>query len=181
MNDYTKYNYKLVKTPMGWLGFAWTSIGIIRLQLPEKNKAQTKERLCLSLDKPQESQLLPTWFKNFEQQLELYFAGEKISFAHIPLDIRATSFQQKVYNELRKVKHGQVLTYKDLAIKIGSEKASRAIGMAMGKNPVPLIIPCHRVIATSSKTLGGFSAYGGAQTKLKLLTLESALPADRSY
>ena len=83
-------------------------------------------------------------------------------------------FARKVYDAAREIPIGKTSTYGELAKKLGQPKAVRAVGRALGRNPIPLIIPCHRVLAADGKP-GGFSAHGGAATKLKLLALEGAL------
>jgi methylated-DNA-[protein]-cysteine S-methyltransferase len=104
------------------------------------------------------------------KELEQYFAGSRTQF-NVPLDLIGTSFQKKVWNELLKIPYGKTCSYKDIAKKIKQETASRAVGTANGKNPLWIIIPCHRVIA-SNGNLGGYA--GGLPMKKKLLQLESA-------
>jgi methylated-DNA-[protein]-cysteine S-methyltransferase len=103
-----------------------------------------------------------------ENELKEYFAGKRKDF-DIPLDLSGTEFYKKVWNEIYKIKYGEVITYKDIADKLKSHP--RAVGMACGKNPVPIIVPCHRVVAQSGK-LNGYSGGDGINTKKKLLNLE---------
>jgi len=101
-------------------------------------------------------------------QLREYFAGERKEF-DIPLDLAGTEFQMKVWAALRGIEYGAVLAYADVASRINCAKAVRAVGTANGRNPVPIIIPCHRVIAKN----GGIGGYtGGLDIKRKLLELE---------
>ena len=86
-------------------------------------------------------------------------------------DIKGTDFQVSVWKEIAKIPYGETRTYKDLAIAIGKPNSSRAVANACGKNPYPLIIPCHRVIRTDGN-LGGYSGVGGLKTKKKLLEQE---------
>ncbi|MBY0316573.1 MAG: methylated-DNA--[protein]-cysteine S-methyltransferase [Bdellovibrionales bacterium] len=102
------------------------------------------------------------------KQLEEYFAGQRRVF-DLPLDRKGTAFQEKVWSELSKIPYGTTLSYKDIARKIKNEKAVRAVGTANGKNPLSIVVPCHRVIAADG-SLGGFA--GGLSTKTKLLELE---------
>jgi len=104
-------------------------------------------------------------------QLKEYFAGTRKEF-NIPLDIEGTDFQQKVWNELQKIPYGKTISYKSLSEKLGDVKAIRAVGKANGQNPIPIIIPCHRVIGANG-TLVGYA--GGLAIKEKLLHLEGAL------
>ena len=88
-----------------------------------------------------------------------------------------TKFQVKVWSELKKIPYGEVRTYKQIAESIGSPKSSRAVANACGKNPHPLLIPCHRVVR-SDGGLGGYSAHGGTYEKMKLLIEEGVFPSD---
>ena len=104
------------------------------------------------------------------EQLFEYLAGERIHF-ELPLDLRATRFQHSVYDELLTIPYGETRSYADVAREIGNPKAVRATGTANGANPIPLIIPCHRVIASG----GGLGGYGGGlPLKRKLLAMESS-------
>jgi methylated-DNA-[protein]-cysteine S-methyltransferase len=102
-----------------------------------------------------------------KEQLEEYLAGKRKKFS-ISIYISGTSFQQKVWNEMMKIPYGKTISYKELAEKIKKPKAYRAVANACGANKIPIIIPCHRVVATSG--LGGYSA--GIEIKRKLLHLE---------
>jgi len=115
-----------------------------------------------------------SWIKNKEffsdviLQLEEYFAGLRTSF-DVKLNQDGTEYQKKVWSALQKIPYGQVHSYKDVAIAIGNDKASRAVGMANSKNPIPLIVPCHRVVG-ANKQLTGFAH--GLEIKAKLIELE---------
>lgn len=110
--------------------------------------------------------------KKAVDQLEAYFMGERKSF-DLPLDPFGTAFQKKLWKALSDIPYGQTLSYGEMAHKIDS--GPRAIGGACGKNPIPIIIPCHRVLAAGGK-MGGYSGLGELDTKQFLLTLEGALP-----
>ncbi|NLW00207.1 MAG: methylated-DNA--[protein]-cysteine S-methyltransferase [Clostridiales bacterium] len=103
-------------------------------------------------------------------ELTQYFSGQRREFT-IPIDIRGTLFQLQVWNALREIPYGQVASYKDIAIRIGRPNASRAVGQACGANPIPIIVPCHRVL-TANHRLGGFSS--GLEKKTALLELEGS-------
>ena len=109
-------------------------------------------------------------FEQVEMQLTEYLNGERKKFA-VPLDLIGTEFQKRVWSELLKIPYGKTISYKQLAEKINDKNASRAVGTANGKNPVSLIVPCHRVIA-SDGTLGGYA--GGLKIKEHLLQLEGS-------
>jgi len=104
------------------------------------------------------------------RQLEEYFAGERRAF-DLPLAPQGTDFQRTVWRELTRIPYGQTVSYGELARRVGNPQASRAVGLANGKNPLPIIVPCHRVIGANG-SLTGFG--GGVEIKRKLLTLESA-------
>jgi methylated-DNA-[protein]-cysteine S-methyltransferase len=103
------------------------------------------------------------------EQLEEYFNGTRQSF-DLKLDLRGTPFQLKVWQQLQRIPYGTVCSYKDIAIRIGQPKAVRAVGGANNRNPIPIIVPCHRVIGAGG-ALVGFG--GGVDTKEKLLHIES--------
>jgi methylated-DNA-[protein]-cysteine S-methyltransferase len=105
------------------------------------------------------------------KQLREYFAGERTRFG-LPLAPKGTSFQRSVWSILEAIPYGETISYAELAQRVGNPKAARAVGSANGKNCIPIVIPCHRVIA-SDGTLGGFG--GGLPTKAKLLELERAV------
>ncbi|MEU4096007.1 methylated-DNA--[protein]-cysteine S-methyltransferase [Streptomyces sp. NPDC026673] len=110
-------------------------------------------------------------FARAAEQLGAYFAGELTAF-DLPLDLRGTPFQQRVWAGLRAIPYGTVMTYGQLADKLGSPGASRAVGLANGRNPVGVIVPCHRVVGAS----GGLTGYGGGlERKRYLLDLELGL------
>lgn len=112
------------------------------------------------------------FFTQTINQIEEYFSRERKEF-NVKLNPKGTNYQKKVWNELSKIPYGAVYTYKDIAIKVGNEKASRAVGMANSKNPIPIIIPCHRVIGANGK-LTGFAH--GIIIKEKLINLERLMP-----
>lgn len=141
------------------------------LLLTGKNKLET---IVFEKSKKR-TQPLENWNENrsfFEpviQQLDEYFSGQREKF-DIEIELKGTDFQKKVWEELAKVPYGTTVSYGELARKIGNPKACRAVGMANGRNPIPIIIPCHRVIGKNG-TLTGFG--GGLDVKKTLLDLES--------
>ena len=105
-----------------------------------------------------------------QKQLSEYFSGSRKSFS-MKLDLQGTEFQKRVWNELTKIPYGKTITYKELAVRLGNVKSIRAAGTANGANPIPIIIPCHRVIG-SDGSLTGYA--GGLEMKEKLLQLEGS-------
>jgi methylated-DNA-[protein]-cysteine S-methyltransferase len=111
----------------------------------------------------------PKPFRQVNTQLRAYFAGELRDF-DLPLSLLGTDFQLRVWQELRKIPYGETISYGQLACRIGSPKAPRAVGLANGSNPIPIIVPCHRVIGSN----GSLTGYGGGlPNKKALLALES--------
>lgn len=146
---------------------------VIRIELNRKD-FQSKDSSChysncikLQKDDP--------YMLGSVKQLEEYFAGERKTF-DLPLKYTGTKFQMKVWNELKKIPYGKAVSYKYIAEQVGSPKAVRGIGRVNSTNPIPVIIPCHRVINANGK-LGGFSG-GGVEVKLKLLELEGYLDSE---
>jgi len=164
-------HHHLFGTRLGACGIAWSERGVTRVQLPERNPGATERRLRGrpadgGAGKP------PAPVRQAIAMLERYFAGERVDFANVALDLGGVGpFHRKVYDATRSLGWGETASYGDLARQAGSPGAARAVGQAMGHNPVPIIIPCHRVLAAGRK-IGGFSAYGGAVTKERLLALE---------
>ncbi|MGV9453583.1 methylated-DNA--[protein]-cysteine S-methyltransferase [Streptomyces sp. NPDC003635] len=110
-----------------------------------------------------------TLFAQAEEELEAYFAGELKEFT-LELRLRGTPFQRTVWDQLRRIPYGETRTYGDLADALGNRGASRAVGLANGKNPIGIIVPCHRVVGAS----GGLTGYGGGlDRKQRLLDFES--------
>ena len=117
---------------------------------------------------PQENRKETPLIKEARKQLEEYFKGTRKSF-QLPIELRGTPFQQKVWNALLSIPYGKTVSYKQIAEAVGNPKACRAVGMANNKNPIPIIVPCHRVIGANGKLVG----YGGGlEIKEKLLELE---------
>jgi methylated-DNA-[protein]-cysteine S-methyltransferase len=115
--------------------------------------------------------------KETARQLQAYFAGDLRVFT-LPLDMQGTLFQKRVWSELEKIPYGETRSYMQIASAIGAPKAVRAVGAANGSNPVPIIVPCHRVISSSGK-LTGYG--GGLPLKQRLLELEGAVPMKLAY
>jgi methylated-DNA-[protein]-cysteine S-methyltransferase len=109
-------------------------------------------------------------FARVAGQLDEYFAGERLEF-DVPMALEGTDFQRRVWSELCAIPYGETISYGELARRVGNPKASRAVGLANGRNPIAVIVPCHRVIAADG-SLGGYG--GGADRKVHLLELERA-------
>jgi methylated-DNA-[protein]-cysteine S-methyltransferase len=163
--------YCLFETRMGIFGLAWNERGLTRLQLPEADARATERRLrsrSASAEAAEPSGPVAGAIAAIERYLE----GEKIELSTIDLDLSgADPFHAKVYDAARQVGWGEVSTYGELARHAGSPREAREVGQALARNPVAIIIPCHRILMKNMK-IGGFSAYGGTLTKRRLLALE---------
>lgn len=156
-------------TGLGEFGIGWTDVGVARLQLPGLAHEELLARINRSGANPGEPDRR---IEAIIHRIEDYAEGERVDFANIPLDLSGLAdFHRRAYALLLQVGYGETVTYGDLARQLGDVGLSRAVGQAMGANPIPLIIPCHRVLASDGKP-GGFSAPGGALSKLKMLALE---------
>ena len=160
-------------TPIGPVYLAANDKGLVSVDF-----GVTKAQFFASLQK--NFGVIPTYapekLSNIQYQISNYLTNRQTNLS-IPFDISSlTPFQQQVLLAALQIPRGQVYTYADIARKIGNPKAVRAVGQALGRNPVPIVIPCHRVIAANGK-LGGYSGGGGLATKRKLLVLEGAMMA----
>ena len=167
----TPMHYCLFDTAIGEVGLAWSTDGITRLQLPESNRSATEHRMRGRSVSIVEGRPPPPIERAIDD-VQRYMTGERVDFADIALDLTGVGpFHRSIYEALCRVGWGETTTYGALARQAGDVGASRAVGQAMGRNPIPVIIPCHRVLASGGKP-GGFSAFGGAVTKQRLLALE---------
>ncbi len=165
--------FTLFDTPIGRCGIAWGPRGVVALQLPEADDAKAQKRLLRRLPGAVEAQPPPVIGRAIEEIVAL-LSCERADLSGIPLDLaRVSDFEKQVYAIARKIPPGETLTYGEIAEKLGDKLLSRDVGQAMGKNPFPIVVPCHRVVAANGK-LGGFSAPGGVDTKLKMLAIEGA-------
>jgi len=161
--------FTVFKTKWGYFGLAASDNALLRTCLPLPNPDDVKSLLLNGLPAAKDNKNL---FKDLQSQIIAYFEGSPVNFnkIHLSLD-HYSSFSRKVLSVCQDVTYGKTTTYAQLAKKADSPLAARAIGGAMAKNPMPLIIPCHRVLRTDGQ-LGGFSAPGGLATKQKLLNHE---------
>jgi methylated-DNA-[protein]-cysteine S-methyltransferase len=161
----------LFATDLGLCGIAWSRRGITRLQLPEANARATGRRLAHDGARRADG-APPADVRKVIEDVQRYCAGASIDFSAAILDLSvASDFFRRVYEAARAIAWGRTATYGELARRVGAPGAARGVGQAMGRNPVPIIIPCHRVLASGNK-IGGFSAFGGMATKERLLALE---------
>ncbi|WFU47582.1 methylated-DNA--[protein]-cysteine S-methyltransferase [Sinorhizobium terangae] len=166
------HHYLIFETVGGFCGIAWNDNGITRFQLPTKDSAAAERMLLRRLPNAEPGTPTPDVLEAVAAA-KRYFEGQETDFSDIRLDLAGQeAFFRQVYAAARRVRWGQTTTYGALAKELGAgPEAARDVGQAMAKNPVPLIIPCHRVLAAGGK-IGGFSAPGGATAKTRMLELE---------
>lgn len=171
MNDTLRYC--MFEAPGGWGAVLSGSKGIREVVLPFgwETRERLEASLAARLPRPVEAPVDDV-ASEAARRLSRYFRGERVEFFDLPLDLAAfTPFQAEVYRVVAAIPHGKVLTYRDVAVAVGRPAAARGIGGAMGRNPLPVIIPCHRVVG-SSGAMTGYSAPGGIASKQWLLRLE---------
>jgi methylated-DNA-[protein]-cysteine S-methyltransferase len=154
--------YKIVESPVGKLKIVASDRGLVAILWENDNPRRVR------LSEPVKDESHPVLAK-VERQLKEYFSGQRKEFS-VKLDMRGTQFQKNVWGALRGIPFGETRSYGQLAKQLGNPQASRAVGAANGKNPISIIVPCHRVIGSSGK-LTGFA--GGLHTKAHLLSHES--------
>jgi methylated-DNA-[protein]-cysteine S-methyltransferase len=171
-------HFAIFDTPIGACGIVWNDFGIIGVQLPEATEGRTRTRLLKRFRGARETEPSPKIAATISQIAAL-LSGERADFSGAKLDVRSLpEFNRRVYGIASTIPAGAVMTYGEIAAKLGEEpQAARDVGKALGENPIPLIIPCHRVLAANGKP-GGYSGSGGVKTKLKLLTIEGAKISD---
>lgn len=163
--------YAMFDTALGRAAIAWTERGVCGVQIPEGDDDATRSRLLRRWPSTPETVPPPGVVTIIDGVIAL-LGGDDVDFTDCQLDLRGTSeFERQVYAAALAIPPGQTLTYGEIAEQIGDCGAARAVGQALGANPIPIIVPCHRVVAASGKS-GGFSAAGGPKTKLRMLAIE---------
>lgn len=169
-------HFTLFETAIGWAGLAWGEQGLVGVHLPERDpaiaRASFQRRFPEAVEGAPAADLAPVI-----EGVRALMRGEKADLSDAALDVgRVPAFNAQVYEIARRIPPGETLTYGEIAVKLGDQLRARDVGAALGQNPWPIVVPCHRVTAAGGK-LGGFSARGGARTKLKLLAIEGAQAA----
>lgn len=165
--------YSLFDSAIGLIGIAWGPDGLVGVQLPEKSEAATRERLARR--RPDAvAALPPATVKDVIDAIQRLLSGEPVDLGFVALDLDGVSaFDCRVYATARGIPFGRTLTYGEIARRVGDPGAARAVGKALGANPFPIVVPCHRVLGADGKA-GGFSAHGGLETKMRILSIERA-------
>jgi methylated-DNA-[protein]-cysteine S-methyltransferase len=167
-------HYILFGTAIGACALIWEGDRIIGAQLPEHDAETARRRLAKRAPDAEENGAPPVFIRTAMAEIVALLSGEPRDLSHLPIDLaRVPAFNRKVYEVALAIPPGETLTYGEVARRIGDPGAARAVGVALGRNPFAPIVPCHRILAAGGKT-GGFSADGGVETKLKMLTIEKA-------
>jgi methylated-DNA-[protein]-cysteine S-methyltransferase len=163
--------HAVFETALGFMGIAWSEKGLTRLCLPQASRDSVERRL-LRLDGAIPGGDRPRWVDELVAAITAYAAGAAVDFSAFPVDLTGVdAFRLAIYDAARKLAFGEVTTYGELAKRAGHAGLARETGAALGANPVPLVIPCHRIMAAGGK-IGGFSAPGGSAAKERMLGLE---------
>ncbi len=173
----TAEGFALFPTALGECGIVWGPAGVRGLQLPEASAGEARRRLARRFPDAREA-APPAEVAGAIACVAALLAGEVDDLLSIALDWSGVpEFERRVYDAARAVPPGSTTTYGDMAQRIGSPGAAQAVGRALGRNPFPIVVPCHRVLAADGKP-GGFSAAGGVATKLRMLAIENAAEPD---
>jgi methylated-DNA-[protein]-cysteine S-methyltransferase len=169
--------YEVFETARGFVAIAWNGNGITSVRLPVGSPAAAERALFARVARAVRA-APPAEIAAVIAAVTRYFAGEEVDFSGVAVDLgEQDPFFARVYTRIRQLGWGETTTYGAIAKELGAgPEAARDVGKAMAANPVPLIVPCHRVLAAGGK-LGGFSAPGGSDTKMRMLELEGAAPA----
>jgi methylated-DNA-[protein]-cysteine S-methyltransferase len=162
------------ETAIGACGLAWGPAGLVGVLLPERDSGRTRARVFQRF--PDLAERDPPAAAD---RILAFLGGARDDLRDLALDTsRLGQFDARVYEEARAIPPGETMTYGALAARLGDPGQARAVGQALGRNPWPIVVPCHRITAAEGRT-GGFSAPGGRATKLRLLEIEGALAVDR--
>jgi methylated-DNA-[protein]-cysteine S-methyltransferase len=173
----SKAYFTLFPTDIGSCGIAWSGDVIVATHLPETSDAQTRTRL-ISRSGNAEAGDPPLAVQRAIEAITALLAGERADLSFISCDFSTVDpFNVRVYHITRSIQPGQTLTYGAIAVQLGDRLLAQSVGQALGRNPFPIIVPCHRVLGAGGR-LTGFSANGGLETKLRMLAIEGAHPGD---
>ena len=169
------FAFAVFETAIGNCAIVWSGCGVAGVQLPEANVQSTRARVLRRFAGAQETSP-PEVIRHAIDGIVALLRDGAIDLSGVAIDTAGLpEFNTRVYAIARTIPAGATLTYGEIAERLGDKTLAREVGRALGQNPIPLIVPCHRVLAAGGKT-GGFSASGGVVTKLRLLTIEGAQP-----
>ena len=167
------FGFAFFDTAIGRCSIVWNARGVVRTRLPEDNERATRERMARRYPQAREN-TPPEEIRCAIDDMIALLAGEPKDLTGVKIDTAGVpDFNAKVYDIARTIPPGKTMTYGEIAERLGDRTLSREVGQALGQNPFPIIVPCHRVLAAGGKT-GGFSAPGGVSTKMRMLTIERA-------
>ena len=174
----TVQSFTLFDTAIGACAIAWGEGGVAGVQLPAKTESDTRTRIASRYPNAIET-VPPPQIASAIADIIALLSGVARDLSHIALDMaHVPEFHRRVYVIAQAILPGATMTYGEVATKLGDRALAQQVGQALGKNPFPIIVPCHRVLAASGAT-GGFSAPGGITTKLRMLSIEGARTSDQ--
>lgn len=169
-------SFALFATAIGTCAIAWNEIGLTGVWLPEASADSLRRRVARRCDGGREGDPAG-WVADAVEAITRLLAGEHVDLSGVALDSAGIDeFDRRVYAVTRTIAPGRVLTYGEVAARVGADASARAVGQSLGRNAMPIVVPCHRVVATGGG-IGGFSAPGGTETKRRMLAIEDAHPS----
>jgi methylated-DNA-[protein]-cysteine S-methyltransferase len=169
----SELHFALFETAIGRCGIVWSKRGIVAVRFPERGENAVRNRIVRRFPDAREA-APPEIMQRAIADIIALLSGEARDLRHIEIDLGgAPDFNRRVYEVARTIPPGKTLSYGEVAERLGDRNLARDVAQILGQNPVPIIVPCHRVMAAGRKT-GGFSVPGGVQTKLRLLSIEGA-------
>ena len=167
-------SFALFDTPIGTCSLVWKDQTIVGLRLPEQSASATRARIKRRWPDAEEQTPPPAAVQAVIDRVLALLSGQPVDLSDVPLDFGdAPEFHQRIYAVARTIPPGHTMTYGEIAKRLGVPHESREVGQAMGKNPIAIIMPCHRVLGADGK-MGGFSATGGVAIKRRILEIEGA-------
>jgi methylated-DNA-[protein]-cysteine S-methyltransferase len=167
------FGFTLFDTAIGRCGIVWNERGVVRTRLPEGSARAARDRIARRYPAARET-TPPDEIKRAIDDMVALLGGEPKDLTGVKIDTTdVPDFNRQVYDIARTIPPGATMTYGEIAERLGDRTLSCDVGQALGQNPFPIIVPCHRVLAAGGKT-GGFSAPGGVSTKMRMLTIERA-------
>ncbi|GAB2972566.1 methylated-DNA--[protein]-cysteine S-methyltransferase [Amycolatopsis acidiphila] len=171
----TAQGFAVFPTAIGHCGIAWSERGVVSVRLPDGSAGLTRARLLANFPGATETEP-PEHVQQAIAEIVALLHGESRDLAEIRLDLNGVpDFHRRVYEVARAILPGKTLTYGDVANLLGMPGSAQAVGQALGRNPFPIVVPCHRVLGANGRMVG-FSAPGGVETKRRMLVIEGAQP-----
>ena len=175
----TARGFAVFETAIGHCGLAWGERGVVSVRLPDRDAEQTRARLRARFPEAAEVEP-PAPIGRAIDEIRALLGGESLDLAGIELDLTGVpDFHRQVYEVARTIPPGKTLTYGDVATRLGVPGSAQAVGQALGRNPFPIVVPCHRVLGAGGRMVG-FSAPGGVDTKRRMLVIEKALAEEQT-